>query len=391
MNKAVKKSEVSKKFAKTATKEAAPADVAVDDPDKSPFYIRKVKCPVCGTAGDQRWFSAKTFSEKNVDLDKHVTLYGWTEKEWEKYHPPLYYMWHCFNCHYTDSYLDFENPLKDPFSNFRQLKDLFIDQYQDDPRVEKIVDKLGENIDYFKMNYYQAIKLHLLAIFIQELIEDEEEKDALKIGRYYLRVGWLLREMNAIKEVKEKITPTYEKLVAFLKKGWEAMPSSENEALIKAVDGLNLAFKTSNAIKSVVAEVDLLLMIAGIFLKMDDNEKGLKYLNLVLSRSQKTKQKLEQRLKEMDKAEKPPPPEEIRQNEIQLKKLDALTNKTRDIMSDIQAERTKKEKEKARAIMKTLGERPPLEIREILIKKGVDKRVAIQLTPEQKKKFLGLF
>ena len=41
--------------------------------------------------------------------------------------------------------------------------------------------------------------------------------------------------------------------------------------------------------------------------------------------------------------------------------------------------------------MKKLGERPPLEIREILLKNGIDKRVAVKLTPEPKKKFLGLF
>ena len=65
--------------------------------------------------------------------------------------------------------------------------------------------------------------------------------------------------------------------------------------------------------------------------------------------------------------------------------------KARDVISDIKSERAKEEKAKAMKIIKKLGERPPLEIREILIKKGIDKNMAIKLTPEPKKKFLGLF
>jgi len=340
---------------------------------------------------EQRWFQAKTYSERNVDLDKHVQQYMWTDKAFERYHPPLYYMWHCYNCHYTDSYLDFENPTKDPFNNFHLLKDAFIDQYHDDPRVEKIIDKLGENIDYDRMNYYQAIKMHLLAIFIQEMIEDPEERDDFKIGRYYLRLGWLYNELNQKKEVSDKIKNTLEKLIVFLKKGWSEVPGEEESSMKNAIKMLNKAFTSSQAIKSVVAEVDLLMLIAGIHFKLGETEEGLKLLNSVLARSQKTKQKLDQRIKESEKSDKPLPAEDLRRFDLQLKKLDNLTRKARDIMSDIKSEKMKEAREKAKAIMKTLGERPPLEIRAILIKKGIDKRVAEELTPEPKKKFLGLF
>ncbi|GAG06422.1 unnamed protein product, partial [marine sediment metagenome] len=163
------------------------------------------------------------------------------------------------------------------------------------------------------------------------------------------------------------------------------------EALRRSVEMLNLAFKTSQSIKSVVAEVDLLLLIAGIFIKLGNNEEGFKYMNMVLTRGQKTKQKMERRIRDSEKSDKPMPVDELRRFDVQVKKLDALTNRARDIMSDLQAEKMKKEKAKAMAIMKKLGERPPLEIREILIKKGIGMRVAVKLTPEPKKKFLGLF
>ncbi|MFC1553009.1 DUF2225 domain-containing protein [candidate division KSB1 bacterium] len=381
-----------KKKADVAKKAAPAAEGESDGTDPNEvFYVQKVKCPVCGTGGEQKWFKAKTYSERNVDIDKHPQKYMWTDKAYEIFHPPLYYMWNCSNCNYTDSYVEFEKPDKDPFSNFRRLKDVFVDQYHDDLRIEKIIDKLGENINYEKMNYYQAIKLHLLGIFIQEMMEDEEDRDYFKIGRYYLRLGWLYRELNEKEESNKKIKSTLEKLVMFLKKGWPDVVDNEVASMKNAITNLNKAFTHSHAIKSVVAEVDLLMLIAGVHLKIDEQMEGLKLLNTVLARGQKTKQILERKLKEAEKAEVAPPPEELRKFDIQLKKLDALMGNARDTISDIKSEQMKKEKKKALAIMKKLGERPPQEIREILIKKGIDKRIALQLTPEEKKKFLGLF
>lgn len=360
-------------------------------PEKDPFYKRMVKCPMCNTPNDLRWFQGKTYSERNVSLDKHVGSFAWTDKAYEKYHPPLYYMWHCENCHYTDAHMEFENPAKDPFSNFRFLKDVFIDSYHDDPRIEKIIDKLGENIDYDKINYYTAIKLHLLAIFIQELMEKPDEKDDFKIGRYHLRLGWLYRELNQKKKENEKVINTLNKLIEYLKKGWSEVAYNEKDALQKAIVFLNQAFTTSQAIKSVVAEVDLLLMIAGIHLKIDENEKGLQLLNNVLARGQKTKQRLEQRIKAADKEGTPIPPDEMRRFDMQMKKLDALASKARDVMSDLKSEKMKKDRAKAKEIMQSLGNKPPQEIRAILLKKGVSGRLAEELSPEPKKKFLGLF
>ncbi|MCL5019348.1 MAG: hypothetical protein M1426_02575, partial [Patescibacteria group bacterium] len=38
--------------------------------------------------------------------------YGWADSDFKIYHPPLYYFWHCPNCHFTESFLDFEAPGK---------------------------------------------------------------------------------------------------------------------------------------------------------------------------------------------------------------------------------------------------------------------------------------
>jgi len=63
--------------------------VGEEEPEKSPFYIRQLKCPVCGTSAEQRWFQAKIYSERNIDVDKHVQNFVWIEKAFQKYLPPL--------------------------------------------------------------------------------------------------------------------------------------------------------------------------------------------------------------------------------------------------------------------------------------------------------------
>ena len=117
----------------------------------------------------------------------------------------------------------------------------------------------------------------------------------------------------------------------------------------------------------------------------------MKLLNTVLARGQKTKQRLEQKIKELDKSETTLPAEEIRRFDLQLKKLDAIVSSARDIMGDLKSAKMKKIRQQAKDIVKSLGNKPPEEIRAILIKKGSDQRIAEELTPIEKKKFLGLF
>ncbi|MCL5019347.1 MAG: DUF2225 domain-containing protein, partial [Patescibacteria group bacterium] len=79
---------------------------------KTPFIVKKVQCPVCSSWSEQRRFKIKLYSEKNFDLDRHIKEYGWADSDFKIYHPPLYYFWHCPNCHFTESFLDFEAPGK---------------------------------------------------------------------------------------------------------------------------------------------------------------------------------------------------------------------------------------------------------------------------------------
>jgi len=162
---------------------------------KTPFYYKKIKCPVCGVPAEQRRFKLKIYAEKRPDLDKHPTAFAFTDKDFNRYHPPLYYFWHCYNCRFTESYLDYENPAKPVWSNFNTLKEVWRERTEIDQVADKLINWLGKGINYDQMNYPIAFKLHLLSIYVQEVM-DEEERDTLKCGRFYLRTAWILRELK---------------------------------------------------------------------------------------------------------------------------------------------------------------------------------------------------
>ena len=66
-----------------------------------------------------------------------------------------------------------------------------------------------------------AFKLHLPAIYIQEIM-GEDERDTLKLGRFYLRSAWLLRELSEtavrkiVKEEQLIIDPEVEDFILIM-------------------------------------------------------------------------------------------------------------------------------------------------------------------------------
>ncbi len=364
----------------------------------SPFNFKNAKCPVCGNVDEMRFFKSKIYSERKTDLDKYVIEYGWQHPSYKSYYPPFYLFWHCYKCQYTDTWVDFERPDKEPWSNWILLKRAYVEKIQDDEAFEDLVSYLSEEIDYDDINYVVAMKLHLLAALIQTVVDDED-LDTLKIGRYFLRAGWLFRKLNEPVEDNEKLQKynavqlsKLEKILTPLKKKWDKIPLNEEEAVKTAVEYLTIAFTASPAIKTMVAEMDMLLWVATLHLKLKDRAKAMEMFGQVIARGQKSKQKIEQRIKGLEKSKSDSVGPEIQQLSVQLKKIGAFVAKARDVMADLQSERMKEVTKKAKIILKKIQNREPDEKRRILKAKGIEPRVIDRLVPEEKKKkFLGLF
>ena len=322
---------------KTSVGETPVKDEGGEKEKKSPFYSKSVVCPMCGMIANNRVFKTKIYSERKVDIDKHVLVYGWTSPDFKEYHPPLYLFWHCSNCKYTAEKVDFESAGKDSWSNFRLLKRAYSEKLQDDRMGEKLVIWLGKGIDYDQLNYPMAFKLHILGIYIQEILK-QENRDTLKLGRYYLRTGWLLREL---KEKNSEELDIINNIINELKKVWKDIPANEEEYLKKAVEYLNMAYLKHPAVKNVAALIDMILWLSGIYLKMEDQKKALSYLNKVIQECQKQRAKIENRLKGADISD-----DEVRHLSLQSKKISITLTKARDLYRMLNLRNLKPRKKK---------------------------------------------
>ncbi len=343
------KGKVKKKEAKKPAAAGEPAEVSTDAKVGTPFYFKKLSCPMCGAITENRLFKPKIYSERKTDIDKHVLAYSWSEPEFNKYHPPLYLFWHCPSCRYTAEKLDFENPTKNSWNNFRELKAIYPEKRQQDRTAEKLISWLSKDVDYNQINYPMAFKLHLLGIYIQEMVEPDE-RDTLKLGRYYIRAGWLIRElkekkkeldeqqiklqeqMKEIERKKDELGDLFEEkkkqhaqkikefeinrkeieeksnkelsiinnIMTELTKVWKEFPAAEEDIIKKSLEYLNNAYSNHPGIKNPAAAIDMLLWVAGVYIKIGEQDTGLSYLNNVIQAGQKQKIKVENRLKVPD-------------------------------------------------------------------------------------------
>jgi hypothetical protein len=159
---------------------------------KSPFLFRTVACPACGVKSSQADFKTGMFTEEEREADQHVTRFRWLRPDVPPVHPPYYALAHCPECAFTDFTEDYLQPTRSRENRVRFLA----------PRLRTELARPGSAIELLHrgcrpgpLDFPTALRLHLLAIAIQELLP-EERQDQLKIARLYLRSAWLHREQG---------------------------------------------------------------------------------------------------------------------------------------------------------------------------------------------------
>ena len=73
-----------------------------------------------------------------------------------------------------------------------------------------------------------------------------------------------------------------------------------------------------------------------------------------------------------------------------LRKLEAVADHAQNVFEDVRAEWESKQMDKGKSIIARHPNKPPENLRELLVKEGVDEIIAKKLTPIKKKK-KGLF
>lgn len=355
---------------------------------KTPFVKKKYPCPICSQESENRFIMPKSYVEKGQESDRHPTGFKWLDESFQDFHPPFYHFWHCPACNYTATQRDFLKPGEGQESNYSTLRKHF---QRMQPLQKQIVQLLGTGIDYEKMDFPMAMNLHLLAIYIQELVP-EDERDTSKLGSYYLRAGWLFREQKAGEngtQVLEQYAPLQEKL----SKVWPEIPRNEADCLKKAAAYYEQAYQKHPRYGDIVLATDLMILIADLYMRAGDAKGAMQCLTVVMQTGQKFRAKQAEMMRR-EKEEGKLTISRKAQIDAQGNRVNALMEKAGDMRQKIIKMRMASQEPKALKAIEQLQARgmDTEDIREKLKELNFEPQLILKLLGEPKrKKFLGLF
>ncbi len=191
---------------------------------ESPFFLTKIECPICKTINEFETIRLGAYTERERDTDFCPTDRVWRNPRYQAHNPLLYFTAACSNCFYTR---EFSNSLKDwkQDSYFRTFRLRLIKERHLEllAQADSVIKSVGLALDPSRYPNETAVLKLILAIIDESLNERISELD---LGRFYLRIGWLFREMESsenpnlqiIKGSLIDIDNKFDKLRAHLKK-----------------------------------------------------------------------------------------------------------------------------------------------------------------------------
>ncbi len=379
----------------------------------SPFFNSKIICPICGVPSTQRAIKPSYYTEQEVDVILRPTKVKWLKKEIskeEKRQPRLFYMRHCIFCKFTAADNNYENPAEnyDISTGKFQKKMKFLQEKS--ANFKQIVTILSQGVNVLQPDYFQAVRLHLLAPFQLQFIEEVGKKDAFNIARYYLRLAWLFIDLEESEDLYHKYIPKINKFTQILRKEWKKAPTNSEEALLLAKQYYNTTLIKSRLIKSDLEEVRLLLLMCRVAIKLEDVKDSHKFLFGSIEKSRMFERRRkgmvaqvdydEQELKKEKKisfnagekrsvAEK-----EVAKMAVDFRRMNVMIREVQNLYDDFREEYDEKQMRKAKNMLSRINteRKTQQELRKYLVSKGIDDRVAWRVAPDKKKKgILSIF
>jgi uncharacterized protein (DUF2225 family) len=172
-----------------------------------PFYLTKVECPICKTINEYETIKMGAYTEEERDTDFCPTGRKWRNARYQAHNPLLYFTATCANCFYSR---EFNNNFKDwkedaYFKTYRQksVKERHLELLA---HHDSIIKTIGQELDVTRHPNETAILKLLLAV-IDESLNDKQLH--LDMGRFYLRMGWLFRDMASGENPNRKVIKSY--------------------------------------------------------------------------------------------------------------------------------------------------------------------------------------
>jgi hypothetical protein len=346
---------------------------------------------MCQAASYQYRMNNRVFWNRDIDIDLQPQNYAVLDHVDKSFHPPLYYMWYCPECHFTAGYRHFIHPLKDVYVKVDAVAKRIREAYANDKPFRQTVKLLVKGgVDVERMDFFMGLRLHLLALRELELIEDMVKQYFLNLGRYCLHLAWLYRDLEKNPEEKQNVQPRLDELAEELREVWPKMPCNEYEALSRAADYYDQTFERSPQVRTVIDEVSILQVIARIYIKLDKQTEARKLINNSIGRAKEAKAHIDAKLHDLESTEgKQLTAEETGDMVTLSRRLRTIMDEGKRLIQILTDQRIKEHIHKAKKLIKQHKGKERIELRRILAKHKIDKRVINKLIPPPRKK--GLF
>ncbi|MBD3401824.1 DUF2225 domain-containing protein [candidate division GN15 bacterium] len=162
-------------------------------PTQSPFLSYKIECPICKTVNEFETVRVGAYTERGRDTDFCPLDIKWRFPRYDGYNPLLFFTATCSNCFYTremnNEFRDWKNDNHFKTYRLRSIKEQHLEQLS---IADSAVKRLGEAVDTTRHPNESAVLKLLLAIYDESL---SERPHALDLGRFYLRIAWIFRDM----------------------------------------------------------------------------------------------------------------------------------------------------------------------------------------------------
>jgi uncharacterized protein (DUF2225 family) len=364
---------------------------STSDSNPTPFIQKVIPCPVCKAESSYNAFKTRIFWNRKKDIDQQPLDYFWTIRSLSHYYPPLYYVWLCPSCHFASSYQHFRDPTEGTFLGLDKFRRCIEAARAEEASFDRIVEQLSADIDPDHMDFFRAIKLHLLAIHYMRHVEALATKETMNLARYFLRIAWLYRDLDSEERTSEKAAalPKLKTLFKELESDWPDAPTNEHDALTQAAAYYDIAFEQSNMLKNAVDEINVLQLTGRIHIKLNNYKEAQRLLQISIERARKNKMRVDEELKGFDQQDD----EALEKKRAALisesRKMTALIDEAQKLFDTIRDEAQKQDLVRAQKLLKEAGQRPAEELRNLLAQNHISSSVINHLLPSKKKK--GIF
>jgi hypothetical protein len=258
-------------------------------PEQNPFIAKDIFCPICLIPTRQARVKRHLYVEQALDIDRRTSGYIWKVKELEHIHPHLYFMWHCPHCRFTASSQIFEDPTSGQTLTLEQTRAHYVRATREDPGVERVLSLLSTGVTPGgPWDHQQAIRLHLLAIYVLNLVAKQTAApDYLNLGRYSLRLAWLWRDLDRDPALGRAFSPTLQKVAQALAAFWPQLPADDATASRQAAGYYEELLNDAQYLERGGEPGEIHLLVARIHLQQRQLEPARRHWSLAWSLAQR--------------------------------------------------------------------------------------------------------